>query len=253
MEKKLFCPNCGTQLPLSAKFCNKCGCSIPSNENANSLQNTRTIEPNANEESKQLESVADNSSMDKEEQPKPLFSVSNIVRWVIVTIVALMINDGGIGGFVLAALCIGVDVLIRVFQTKYKWSLVKSSIIATLIGLFAYLVLNSGSDSSNDSSFSASSSSGNTTSPSFYYGTWSDNSGSTTITFKGNDEALLKISLYGSTYNYTVSWSIIPEEGGGVVWNNPSGEYTMMKPDGHMYTINKRKDIIDDGVTLKKQ
>lgn len=141
MEKKLFCPNCGTQLPSSAKFCNKCGCSIPSNENANSVQNTSTIEPNVNAESKQIESVADNSSMDKEEQPKPLFSVSNIVRWVIVTIVALMINDGGIGGFVLAALCIGVDVLIRVFQSKYKWSLVKSSIIATLIGLTVYFAL----------------------------------------------------------------------------------------------------------------
>lgn len=206
MEKKVFCPNCGTPLPLNAKFCNKCGTPI------SNCGKAETHLDSILEDSVDLSSVKKNIGHENDSKEKTLkeeLSVQGIIGVFII-------------GFII-------------------W--------------FVFKNLTSSNDSSESSATTTSSSfasSNNTTSPQYYYGTWSDNLGATTITFKENEEALLVYQVYEAVKKYKVSWSIIPEEGGGVVWNTPNG-YTMMKPDGRMYDMNDRGEFSYTGVELKKQ
>lgn len=92
-----------------------------------------------------------------------------------------------------------------------------------------------------------------TNSPEYYVGTWKTSSDKISVTFKSDGTANCKLIMGSTPIEYTTEWEV--SEGTGVVFGTMvSGEYKVMRPDGHLYHYNSYTDRrTDEEVYLKKQ
>lgn len=87
----------------------------------------------------------------------------------------------------------------------------------------------------------------------YYVGTWKTSSDKISVTFKTDGTASCKFTMGSYPVEYTTDWEV--SEGTGVVFGTMvSGEYKVMRPDGHLYHYNSYTDKrTDEEVYLKKQ